>query len=94
MPSKEEGTTKVRFELWAVLGLMITAAVFCFTYLNAEQRDTRTKQQEVITRVVKLEANQDHIIKALDKIMVSVEKIDSKLETHRAYTEKTKREVK
>jgi inner membrane protein involved in colicin E2 resistance len=85
---REEGTTKVRFELWLVLSAMILLGILSFGYLNADQRETKEKQQEVIQRVVRLESNSQHIITQLDKIAVSLDKLENKLETHREKTEK------
>ena len=74
----EEST--VKFNLWAVLAFLFIAGVSSFTFLYAEGKETKVKQQEVIQRVMKLETQYEYIIKGLDKLTVTMEKAADKLE--------------
>ncbi len=71
--------TRVTFNLWAVLAFLFVVGTASFTFLYAEQKETRGKQQEVIQRVIKLETQYEHIIKGLDKLTAVMEKAVDKL---------------
>jgi hypothetical protein len=86
--------TSVKFNLWAVLVFFFVAGSASFTFLYAEGKETKGKQQEVIQRVVKLEAQYDHIIKGLDKLTELVEKSADKLDQHSKETKSAERVLK
>ncbi len=72
----------VKFNLWAVLTFLFLAGAVAVGFLYAEGKETKVKQQEVIQRVTKLEAQYENIIKGLDKLTAVVEKSAEKLELH------------
>ncbi len=72
--------TRVTFNLWAVLAFLFIAGISSFTFLYAEGKETKVKQQEVIQRLTKLETQYDHIIKGLDKLTTAMEKATDKLD--------------
>jgi hypothetical protein len=76
------GDTRVNFSLWAVLGAIVLLGAICVSFLHAEQKETKNKQQEVIARVVALERDYANIIKGIDKLTMVVEKVADKLESH------------
>jgi hypothetical protein len=80
--------TQIKFNLWAVLGFLVIMGASSFTFLYAEGKETKVKQQEVIQRVTILEANYANIIKGIDKLTVTVEKSIEQLDKHRQHTEK------
>ena len=80
--------TQVKFNLWAVLAFLFLAGVSSFTFLYAEGKETKVKQQEVIQRVTKLETQYNYIIEGLRDLKISVDESSRKLETHRMKTEK------
>ena len=82
--------TQIRLNLWAVLTFLVIMGASSFTFLYAEGKETKQKQQEVIQRVIKLEANYENIIKGIDKLTVAVEKSVEQLDKHRQHTEKKK----
>lgn len=61
----ENGVTKIRVEIWAVLGFLVLLGAISVGFLNAEQKETKFKQQEVISRVVVLETNQQYIVEGI-----------------------------
>ncbi len=74
--------TRVTFNLWAVLAFLFIAGISSFTFLYAEGKETKVKQQEVIQRVTKLEAQYVFIIDRLEKLTITMEKAADKLELH------------
>ena len=83
--------TQIKFNLWAVLGFLVFMGASSFTFLYAEGKETKVKQQDVIQRVVVLETNYSNIIKGLDKLTIVVEDAAKKLDKR---TENGKRKVK
>jgi hypothetical protein len=79
--------TQVKFGLWPILVFLFLAGMSSFTFLYAEGKETKVKQQEVIARVVVLETNYTNIMRGLDKLTEAVEKSVDKLEEHRMRTE-------
>jgi len=86
--AKAMNDAKVRFDLWAVLGFLVIAGASSFTFLYAEGKETKLKQQEVIQRVTRLETQYEHIIKGLEKVANIIDESSKKLEVHRLRTEK------
>jgi hypothetical protein len=82
--------TQVRFGLWPILVFLFLAGLFSFTFLYAEEKTTKEKQQDVIARIVVLETNYANIMRGLDKLTIAVEKSVDKLEEHRTNTERVK----
>ena len=76
----ENIVSKVRFDLWAVLGLLIALGGICVGYLNAEQVKTKEKQQAVIERVTKIETQYCYIIERLDGLKASSERTADKVD--------------
>jgi hypothetical protein len=74
--------TKIRFDLWAVLAFLVFAGISSFTFLYAEGKETKTKQQEVIQRVTVLETQYKHIIEGIDKLTRATENVADKFEQH------------
>ncbi len=72
--------TQVRFNLWAVLAFLFVVGTASFTFLYAEQKETRVKQQEDGQRITKLETQYEYIIKGLEKLTTVMEKAADKLE--------------
>ena len=83
--------TQIKFNLWAVLGFLVFMGASSFTFLYAEGKETKVKQQDVIQRVVVLETNYSNIIKGLDKLTIVVEDAAKKLDKR---TENGKRKVR
>lgn len=83
--------TQIKFNLWAVLGFLVLMGASSFTFLYAEGKETKVKQQDVIQRVVVLETNYANIIKGLDKLTIVVEDAAKKFDKR---TENGKRKVK
>ncbi len=72
----------VKFSLWYVLGAIICAGAIVASYLSAGQTEVRTKQQEVIQRVTKLEAQYCSIQENLHRLVVANERLLDKLDSH------------
>jgi hypothetical protein len=68
------GDTKVQFSLWAVLGVLVVAAVILFSDLYGGQRSAQKATVDVCNRVTILEENYKHIISAQEKTTVAIEK--------------------
>ena len=83
--------TQIKFNLWAVLGFLVLMGASSFTFLYAEGKETKVKQQDVLQRVVVLETNYANIIKGLDKLTIVVEDAAKKFDKR---TENGKRKVK
>ena len=85
--SSDDGSTKVRFDLWLVLTFLVVLFGACFLYLFNSQAaiDTKhtNKNELVCERVTKLEAQYEHIIKGLDKVAAAVEKASDRAEEQR-----------
>jgi hypothetical protein len=79
--------TEVRFNLWAVLGFLVLMGVSSFTFLYAEGSITKSKQQEVLQRLVVLETNYANIMKGISELKETAIITADKLEIHRAKTE-------
>jgi hypothetical protein len=74
---------KVQIGLWAMLSFLLTLGAVCVGFLYAEGKDAK-KQIDINTqRIIQVEANYQHIIKGMDKIITSLEKVDEKLDRHR-----------
>ena len=71
----ECGSTKVRFDLWAVLAFLVILAAICIGYLFNAQAMDRERNQAVCDRVTLLEANYGHIIAGIAKIERGQEKL-------------------
>jgi len=84
--------TQVRFDLWAVLAFIFLAGAVAVGFLYADQKETKTKQQEVLYRIVKIESQYDYIISGLDKLTKAVEESADKREKYRTETRKTRNE--
>jgi hypothetical protein len=82
----------VKFSLWAVLGAIVFLFGSIAAVLWAEQKETKSDQAKVESRLIAQEAHSTYIIKQLDKLTSTVDRIDEKLETHRIKTEATERE--
>lgn len=61
-------STKVRFDLWLVLVFLVAMGVSSSVFLYGEGRETKTKQAEVISRVVTLEAQQKAILEGIGEL--------------------------
>lgn len=62
------GESKVQFSLWAVLAFIVAIGFITAQFLNAEQKETRAKQREVVERVTKLETQFDYVTKGIDEL--------------------------
>ena len=62
------GETKVQFSLWAVLAFVVFLGAITAQFLNAEQKETRTKQREVGERVMRLETQFDYVTKGIEEL--------------------------
>ncbi len=60
--------TKVCFDLWVVLAALVVLGISSFTFLYAEGKETKTKQQDVIARVVRLETQQAAILCGIEEL--------------------------
>ncbi len=74
--------TQVKFNLWAVLAFLFVVGTASFTFLYAEQKETRVKQQEDGQRITRLEMQYEYIIKGLEKLTTTMEKAADKLDLH------------
>ena len=64
----ENGITKVRFDLWAVLAFLCLLAALSIGYLFTAQAKTQDKVQDVCDRTTRIEANYEFIVKTLGKL--------------------------
>ena len=85
----ECGSTKVRFDLWAVLGFLVLLAAICIGYLFNAQAMDRERNQAVCDRVTLLEANYGHIIAGIAKIERGQEKLAEALYQHEQSTRRS-----
>jgi hypothetical protein len=87
-------TTKVRFELWAVLGFLTFVVALCLGYLFntlAEGRSARIlADQQMDIRVTRLETKFDHISIGIDELKKGQDKVVDALIEH----ERSTREMK
>jgi hypothetical protein len=86
----ENGVTKVRFDLWAVLGFLILSALYGFSYLNSSLAEGRAARiaadQQMDVRVTRLETNYDHIRIGIDELKKGQEKLVDTLNEHERTT--------
>ena len=83
-------TTKVRFDLWAVLGAICVLGGLLFGYMFDLQGADRKEATKVKDRVIVLEQQYQAINQKLDKLVCTTEKISDAFIDHRVKTEKTK----
>lgn len=73
------GVTKVRFDLWAVLGFLVLLFALCFGYLfNAQaiNKEERVRMDQALyDRVTKIETQYGYIVQALEKVSVVADEI-------------------
>jgi hypothetical protein len=74
---------KVQFGLWAMLSFLLTLGAVCVGFLYAEGKDAKKQIDINSQRLTQVEANYQHIIKGVDKLIISLEKVDEKLDRHR-----------
>lgn len=91
------GVTKVRFDLWTVLGFLALIFAICFGYLfnaQAVSKDERIKSDQALCdRVTKLETQYIHIIDGIEKLTKTVEKTGDKLDTYRLEVKNKKTKI-
>ena len=73
------GTTKVRFDLWAVLGVIVAASFYGFLYLNSSLAEGRAARiamdQNLIVRVTTLETQYKYITEGICELKAGQEKL-------------------
>jgi len=90
MSDRANETTKVRFELWCVLGFMLVLGMivsgFLYDALATGKRERIATNQIVESRLTKLETNYVYIMNGLDKLERSNEKVVDALKDHEKST--------
>jgi hypothetical protein len=85
-------TTKVRFDLWLVLGFIIllggVVSGFLYDALATGKKERLASQQHLTERLVKLETNYIYIMSGLDKLERGNDKLIDALSTHERNTMK------
>ena len=75
--------TRVRFDLWAVLGFLVLLFSLCFGYLfnaQAVSKDERIKSDQAqVERLVRLETQYGSIIAGQDRIEVKLDNYNREL---------------
>jgi len=83
-------TTKVRFDLWCILGFMLLLGMivsgFLYDALATGKRERIITNQIVESRLTKLETNYVYIMNGLDKLERSNEKVVDALKDHERTT--------
>jgi hypothetical protein len=74
--------SKVTFNLWAVLGFLFLTGIASFTYLHAEGRETKVKQQDVIQRVVIMETKMQAIMEGINELKTGQKEVIDSLKDH------------
>lgn len=74
--------TKVRFDLWVVLGALVFMGVSSFTFLFAEARGTQKIQAEIVIRVSLLEAQTRAILDGINELKTGQIKVTEALNAH------------
>ena len=75
--------TKVRFDLWTVLGFLTLLAGICLGYLFMAQGADRTEQQKTQKDVAVLQERYESINQKLDKVITTLEKTADKLDAYK-----------
>lgn len=88
MPNNNE--TKVRFNLWAVLGFLVLLGALGFGYLFSAQSEDRVQTGVMADRVTRLEANYIHIGSGINDIKTTLEKVQEELVALRIKTSEDK----
>ncbi len=78
--------TKVKFDLWTVLGFLVLLVALCLAYLFTAQGTIQDKAQVVSERVTKLEANYGHIIDGIGELKMAQSKVVDALNAHEKST--------
>jgi hypothetical protein len=78
-----DGETRVRFNLWVVLGFIVALFAAVAGYINTEQCVIRDRQQVVIQRVTRLETQYGFIISSIERLTEVMEKASDKLDGYR-----------
>jgi uncharacterized membrane-anchored protein YhcB (DUF1043 family) len=75
--------SKVRFDLWTVLGFLVLLVGICLGYLFLAQGADRVDQQKTQKDVAVLQERYENINQKLDKLIVTMEKTVDKLDAYK-----------
>jgi hypothetical protein len=74
--------TQIRFNLWAVLTFLVVMGASSFTFLYAEGKVTKEKQQDVIHRVIALEVQNKAILDGINDLKAGQKEVVEALNSH------------
>jgi hypothetical protein len=74
--------TQIRFNLWAVLTFLVIMGASSFTFLYAEGKTTKEKQQDVIHRVLVLEVQNKAILDGINELKAGQKEIEIAIINH------------
>jgi hypothetical protein len=74
--------TQIRFNLWAVLTFLTVMGMSSFTFLYAEGKTTKEKQQDVIHRVIALEVQNKAILDGINDLKAGQKEVVEALNSH------------
>jgi hypothetical protein len=82
----ESGTTKVRFDLWVVLAVIVITFAGGFSYLNAylvEGRAARIANDHALAvRVTKLESSFEYITSGINELKMGQKEVMNTMRAH------------
>jgi uncharacterized membrane-anchored protein YhcB (DUF1043 family) len=86
----ENGATRVKFDLWAVLGFLVLLVGICVGYLFVAQAANKEERQGQVQaldkRVTVIEINYEHILKGIDVLQKGQKDLVDALTVHEKTT--------
>jgi hypothetical protein len=88
--AEENGVTRVKFDLWAVLGFLVVLSGLSMGYLFNAQANSKAERiasdQMLDTRMTKLEAHVGFIIEGINDLKRGQKDVERSLDTHEKST--------